>query len=495
MNCGPRGCSPATLASTVPPKGTYYLLWPSTAVYTHCAKPLISWEICLLAPIGIYKPLRTCLRQDQDTTETIPIARRIRNSTFETRTARLKKEIRGKPYPAFKVEHEHHLDYRRNQGNGTWIHRQANGEGGYITKAIGWADDYSDADPARRIFNSYQARDEVQKRVRGPTNGGVSGSASIITLDGALKAYEKDLEASGASTYNAKHPRAHLSEAMLNKTVVSLTADDSTELRSWRDSLLGKIAGGTINRLLNNVCAALELASLKDKNINRAVWVEALKRLPDAERARNVILTDDQVRAFIAAAYGRDAGLGLFVETLAETGARSGQAARLRVEDLQNHGQPKLWMPRSGKGGGRKARIEKKNKRYSVAISPQLARKLRQAAQGRALDAPLLLRSDGGAWGDDPSTYYREPVQAIVESLGLDPSVITMYALRHSSIVRMLLARWPVQLVANLHDTSVREIESNYAKHITEHVGDEFARVLLEPEPETSAADNVIPLR
>ena len=44
-----------------------------------------------------------------------------------------------------------------------------------------------------------------------------------------------------------------------------------------------------------------------------------------------------------------------------------------------------------------------------------------------------------------------------------------MYALRHSSIVRQLLAGVPVRIVAAGHDTSVVMIECTYSQHITDH--------------------------
>ena len=44
-----------------------------------------------------------------------------------------------------------------------------------------------------------------------------------------------------------------------------------------------------------------------------------------------------------------------------------------------------------------------------------------------------------------------------------------MYALRHSSIVRQLLASVPVRVVAAGHDTSVAMIERNYSRYITDH--------------------------
>ena len=72
------------------------------------------------------------------------------------------------------------------------------------------------------------------------------------------------------------------------------------------------------------------------------------------KEARNVIISDDKVREFVGTAYGLDHQFGLLADTLAITGARPSQAARLRVEDLHDHPvRPKLAMPKSGKGGSR----------------------------------------------------------------------------------------------------------------------------------------------
>jgi hypothetical protein len=69
-------------------------------------------------------------------------------------------------------------------------------------------------------------------------------------------------------------------------------------------------------------------------------------------------------------------------------------------------------------------------------------------------------------------------VNKVVTTIGRDPADVTIYALRHSSIVRMLLANIPVRLVASLHNTSVAMIEKHYSKHIAEYA-DEHARLAL----------------
>ena len=165
---------------------------------------------------------------------------------------------------------------------------------------------------------------------------------------------------------------------------------------------------------------------------------------------------------------------------------------RLRVEDLHDHPvRPRLMMPKSAKGGDRN-RAAKKLERYSVPITIQLAARLTAAAKGRADRAPLLLQVDGKPWPDNPGASVHREVKKIITAIGADPAA-TMYALRHSSIVRMLLRNIPIRLVASLHNTSVAMIEKHYSKYITEHSIDDITRAGLLSEP-TPAADNVVAL-
>jgi integrase len=417
------------------------------------------------------------------------MARKVRHSSLETRTARLKLAVRRKPYSGPSLARGVALLYRRNKKNGTWVLKASDGHGKYWTKAIAEADDHDESN-GKAILNFFEAQDQAKKLARG--EDGSTGNAPI-TVDGALKDYRHDLEARAANPYNADHPRLHLTSLLLAKPVALLTA---TELKKWRDGLQGAMAPATINRLCRCVCAALELARQHDERIqNRQAWETGLAGLPDAQEARNVIISDAKVREFVATAYGREYQLGLLIDTLAITGARPSQAVRLRVEDFHYHPvRPKLMMPKSAKGGGRN-RSQKRHERYSVPITPALAVKLREAASGRNDDAPLLLQSDGSPWGSNPGQRYHRQVDNIVTAIGLDPNVVTVYALRHSSIVRMLLKNVPIRLVASLHNTSVAMIEKTYSKYITEHSDDISRKALLhDGEPQTVVSDNVIAL-
>jgi integrase len=410
------------------------------------------------------------------------MARKVRNSTLESRSARLKLAIRRKPHSGPSLARGVMLLYRRNKTNGRWVVKASDGHGAYWTKAFADADDYENADGSK-VLTFFTAQDRAKQLARGSTD---TPETAPITVAGALEDYESDLAARAADTYNARWPKAHLTAVLLAKPVQLLSA---RELRRWRDSLLAETAPATINRLCNALCAALELARQHDPRRiqNRDAWETGLAGLPDAQRARNVVLPDDKVHAFVVAAYACDHALGLLVETLAVTGARPSQAVRLRVEDLHAHpSKPKLTMPKSGKGGGRN-RSQRRSQRYSVPITPLLAKKLKQAAVGRAPHSPLLVRADGSSWGDDPSNLYRSDIREVVASIGEDPDKVTLYALRHSNIVRMLLANVPVRVIASLHNTSISQIERNYSAFITEH-SDEVSRGALLHEPPSADA-------
>src|SRR5262249_16874177 len=155
----------------------------------------------------------------------------------------------------------------------------------------------------------------------------------------------------GGDVGNAKRIRLHLPDALAGKTIALLVARD---LKPWRDALTkAKLSPDTVNRVNTCLKACLNLAADQDERIvNHRAWETALVNIPGAGESRNVILTDDEVRAVVAAAYSVGPEFGLFVETAAVTGARVGQLANLEVQDVQGGTAPRLMVPSSRKGRG-----------------------------------------------------------------------------------------------------------------------------------------------
>jgi site-specific recombinase XerD len=154
----------------------------------------------------------------------------------------------------------------------------------------------------------------------------------------------------------------------------------------------------------------------------------------------------------------------------AVTGARVSQLTRIEIQNLEANPEPRIAMPSSKKGRGQKKITHK-----SVPITADLAARLRNAAGDRSSSAPLLRKASGEPWkrSDRTRLFARAAMRA-----GCDPEEVTMYALRHTSIVRQLLANVPIRVVAVNHDTSVATIEKTYSQHITSHT-DALTRATL----------------
>jgi integrase len=411
------------------------------------------------------------------------MARSTRSAKLETRTARLRLSVRKKPY-FVAVAPGVGLGYRRNKTAGSWVVRAADGKGGNWTQAFAVADDFEDANGID-VLSFWQAQDRARVLARAGRDAD-EDSTKPVTVALMIDRYETDLKTRGGDVYNAQRVRVHLPDVLASKTVALLTVP--REFRHWRDGLLNEgLAPSTVNRTCAAFQAALELAAAQDPRItNQSAWRTGLTALPDAEQSRNVILPEDAVLRIISAAYGVSCEFGLLVEVAAVTGARISQLARLEVGDLQgDRSDPRLMMPSARKGRGRK-RIE----RRPVPIPANLAIVLKQAGAGRPTDAPLLTKSSGEPWRHSD---HRHPFARAVKAAGLDPAEVTIYALRHSSIVRQLLANTPIRVVATLHDTSVPMIERTYSKFITDHSDALSRRALLDTTRPNG--NNVVALR
>lgn len=408
------------------------------------------------------------------------MARKVRSSTLETRTARLKLAPRRKPF--FQtISAGIAIGYRRNaNGAGSWSVRAAAGNGSNWLKKLGVADDHETAD-GKVVLDFWQACDAARLLAR--ADAGQSNDVRPISVSESLDAYEHDLRSRGAGTDNVSRIRHNLPSTLAAQLVSQLTP---RELRGWRDRMMKDgMSASAADRTARALSAALTLAGRDDERIKNAnAWKNGLKRLPGSEQARaNVVLPDDVIRAIVTEARDLKPAFGLLVELLATTGARTSQVLRLKIGDLEDDGAaPRLQMPSSRKGRNRK--VEHK----ALPITPALASALREVAAGRPDSDPLLIREDGRAWPWQIRVMFGQ----VIAALGLDP-MLTPYSLRHSSITRALKAGTPLALVASSHDTSPTIIGRHYARFIVDNSDAQLRRTLLDMDA-TAPDSNVLKL-
>jgi integrase len=395
--------------------------------------------------------------------------RKVKDRALDTREARGRLKARGMPYYR-SLDKKLHLGYRRLKGKaGTWWARHYIKDQKYEIEPLGVADDLSDADGIE-IFDYWQAQERARERRAARAQASVGEDGQNLTVRVALDRYEANLKARGAETANVSRVRAHLTDA-LAETSVALLDGDGLEL--WRNGLLTDMTPASVNRVCNSLRAGLNLAADKNSRIqNRSAWETGLKAIPDATKARNVVISESNVRRLVVEAPKESPEFGLLVEVAAVTGARSSQLGRLLVRDLKAKA---LDMPSSQKGRGKK-----KIAHREVPIPPTLAIRLQAAAAGKAPNRPLLTKPDGSPWKKSDHT---RPFRRTAERARLDPEIVTIYALRHTNITRQLKGGIPIRIVAVLHDTSVAMIEQSYSVEIDKHVDELVRPALLDMGP------------
>ena len=190
------------------------------------------------------------------------MARSVRRAGLETRTARLKLPVVRKPL-FLRIGPSLSLGYRRNQVAGTWVLRIADGKGGAITRAIGTADDFTDADGAT-VLNFWQAQEKAQATARNSSGQGV---LKPLTVRRAAEVYLEKLEAKNPRT--ARDTRGRLNLHFLNKFGdVPVTSLTKSKLEGWLNSMALKSqdreavrrSKDSANRVLSMVKALLNHA-------------------------------------------------------------------------------------------------------------------------------------------------------------------------------------------------------------------------------------------
>ncbi|UDL96232.1 tyrosine-type recombinase/integrase [Lichenihabitans sp. PAMC28606] len=342
------------------------------------------------------------------------------------------------------------LGYRRNETAGTWVVRVADGKSGAWTKRIGIADDHDESD-GHTILTFWEAQILAKATARG--NEACTTNRAPMTIEAAARTYLSSLEARNRRTaYDARRrlERLFLPHFGANK-VEDLTR---RQLEAWRDGLVNvghdaekhRRSQDTANRVLSIIKALLNHAisdpssGLKDDSAWRLV-----RPFQRVARAREVHFSVEEVVRMLQICDDpsfRDLLIAGFL-----TGARYGELAACQVRHFDLIGES-LHIP-SGKTGSR-----------TVILQPSAVTFFQRISSNKPKEAPLLARSDGTQWG---ASHQVRPMKRVLLAAGLDQTG-TFYALRHSYISRAIEAGVPLTVAAENCGTSVRMIETTYAK-------------------------------
>ena len=327
--------------------------------------------------------------------------------------------------------------------------RVADGNGGAWTKAIGIADDHEEANGSS-ILTFWEAQDKARITARG---GEEDAKREPITVGKAVEHYLARLESKNARTALDTRQRLtkHFLPTFAERPLASVT---KTQLEIWLSSLVVKSSDpeivrrskDTANRVLSMVKAAFNhaLRDPSNKIKDDTPW-RLVSPYKAVGRPRDVHFSIEQAQALIAAAdepFFRNLVITGFL-----TGARYGELAACKVRDFfPDVGAIKIT---AGKTGSR-----------TIILQQEATEFLESVVGQRDRDDPLLPRADNKHWG---RSHQARPMRAAIAKAGLEKNG-TFYALRHSYISRAIEGMIPLTVIAENCGTSVRMIETTYAK-------------------------------
>ena len=419
------------------------------------------------------------------------MARTVRDSKLDSRTARLKLSKGARHWR--QVTDGLTLVYRRTEaGYGTWFARYRNPETSkVILTRLGAADDHAEADGDTVLtFAQAQQKSQLAMHTRSVRRRGVGYTVENACAD-YLDWYKAHRKASGyRSTWYAIE--LHIKPKFGDDPVSGLTAE---ALRRWhrniaiapprvRSSKLGekqlrhgepdpRARKATANRVLTILKAALNQAAENDKTTNVNAWrnVKPFGRV-DAPKIRH--LSPAECKRLLNAC-AKD--FRLLVQAALLTGCRYGELTHMTGGDY--HAEARTILVRETKNG----------RPRHVPLTDEGSAFFERQAAGKATNGPLLTKGHGGAWG---YAHQLRPMLTACKAANIDPPV-SFHILRHTYGSSLAMNQVPLQVIAAaLGHADTRITERHYAHLSPSYVADMIRTNLPILGIES---DNVAPLK
>ena len=397
------------------------------------------------------------------------MARTVRNSKLDTRSARAKLPMRDSPYWV-PLAPGCALGYRKGTKGGIWLAKLVR-DGVRQQTTLGAADDALDPDGVLAISYAqaqYKAR-EWFAMVTKPTN-----PIGPCTVRDAVTDYLDWFRATGRKSL--KETEASINAFILPQLgaeeVLSLTP---ARLREWHGDIaaapprlrtkLGNaqkvrdIRGdpeaprrrrATSNRILTVLKAALNHAWREGKVPSDDAW-RRVAPFREADAARVRYLDRDECRRLVNAS---PEPLRTIVRGALLTGARYSELARMHVADF--HRDSGTALVRTSKAG--KAR--------HIEITAEGLGFFNEITAGRA-GGEFLFHRDGAAWG---KSHQQRPLAEACRVAKISPAA-SFHTLRHTYASLMVMDAVPLMVVArNLGHADTRMVEKHYGHLATSYV-------------------------
>jgi integrase len=407
--------------------------------------------------------------------------RPLRSAKLETRSARQKLPVSGKPIYK-QIGRGLHLGYRKNKSGGRWVMRQAAGAGQYAVAVIGAADDVLPSD-GHFVLDFFQACQVVQQRAKIQHNA-TRRDHNTYTV---RMCFEDYFQAMGPRLKTLKETRSRAGALILPQLGEKLVANlNAEEIRAWHNvvatsaPLRRSSAGGpqrtgiydssdleavrrrksSANRLLAILKASLNHAFYERYVYDDQEW-RRVKPFPNADAARIRWLTLEEISSVLAVL---DAPFGRLFRAALQTGARYGDLCRLRVADFDSTSQC-IFIGRP-----------KSDKARQVYLTQPGVSFFESVCRSRPAQERMFLRHDGEPWG--PSHQIRR-MEAASEMAKLDEPV-SFHELRHTYASHAAMNGMTLLVLAhNLGHIDTRMVERHYGHLSDAHKRDMVRRTGL----------------
>jgi integrase len=386
--------------------------------------------------------------------------RRIRESTLDSREARLKLKQRGKPYWR-SIGPGLHVGYRKGQDARRWVARIYVGSGQYVVESIGHADDLADADGAN-VLTFWQAQDRA-RQVAGQRTLASGQRMGPYTVGAAIEDYLEHIAEKPSCYEVRKRLDAYVPSKLANTDVAKLTkanllawhrgiAKEPPRVRTkegakqrYRAVDMGdpetiRRRKDSANRILGMLMAALNLAVTEEKAPD-GPW-RHVTPFENVSRSRVRYLTVAECKRLLNAC---DPELRKLVHAALLTGCRYQEIARLRVEDFNSN------------AGTIHIRQSKTGRERHIALTEEGQHFFEQLIVGRP-GTELIL---GRTWG---KSNQAKPMAAACAHAGIVPPV-GLHQLRHTFASLSVMNGTPLIVVANaLGHADARMVEKHYGR-------------------------------